>query len=267
MTLGWTVEALVPAARGGGALRMGLRRLAEQDWLQRNVDLTARAAVFDALPDSVQRLPWATDAEAEAAAMIGVPDGDLEAAGRSVWEDLCIVQSPPGGGVPVLAAGAVAFPTDWRLADKIGLPLAAVHAPIHGYAEQLSTGVDHLVATLPADTIVGRANWFVVATDALAYLPDEAPSEQFAHVTAENAGETLFVRCERQTMRRLPETGAILFTIGVHVAPLGSLSDAVVTRIVDAVANVPAGERERRAAPGYSDAIAGYARRNRQEAA
>ena len=36
-----------------------------------------------------------------------------------------------------------------------------------------------------------------------------------AIVTAENAGETLFVRCERQGLRKLPETGAIVFTIGV----------------------------------------------------
>ncbi|KQN25686.1 hypothetical protein ASE86_05615 [Sphingomonas sp. Leaf33] len=261
MTLGWSVEDLVPAARGGGALRMGLRRLASDAWLQSDPDTATRARTFDAHPDSVQRLPWAAEAEAEAAAMIGNGVTDLGGAARTVWEDLCLVQAPPHGGAPVLSAGAVAFPTDWRLTEKLGLPLTAVHAPIHGYAEQLSAGVDHFVATLAADQIYGRANWFVVASDDWRYLPHGDPATRFAHVTADNAGDTLFVRSERQTLRRLPRTGAVLFTIGVYVAPLASLSDGVVATVAAAVASVPDGERERRAAPGYAQALAGYAAR------
>lgn len=259
MTLGWSVEDLVPVARGGGALRMGLKRLAPDAWLQSTPDTASRAAAFDAHPDSVQRLPWAAEAEAEAAAMIGNGASDLDTAARTVWEDLCLVQTPPGGGAPVLSAGAVAFPTDWRLAGKLGLPLAHVHAPIHGYAEQLSAGVDHFVATLAPDQIFGRANWFVVASDDWRYLPETSPETRFAHVTADTAGDTLFVRSERQTLRRLPKTGAVLFTIGVYVEPFAALSDAVVARVAASVASVGAGEHERRAAPGYAAALATYA--------
>jgi len=259
MTLGWSVEELVPAARGGGALRMGLKRVTPDAWLQTDRDTTARAAALDAHPDSVRRLPWAAEAEAEAAEMIGSDVKDLAGAARTVWEDLCLVQSPPRGGAPVLSAGAVAFPTDWRLADKLGQPLAAVHAPIHGYAEQLSAGVDHFIATLAPGMIFGRANWFVVASAAGRYLPQGAPATRFAHVSADNAGDTLFVRSERQTLRRLPRTGAVLFTIGVYVAPLAALSDTVVGRVAASVASVGGGEHARRAAPGYADALARYA--------
>ena len=62
----------------------------------------------------------------------------------------------------------------------------------------------------------------------------EPPEQAFAHVTPENAGEMLFVRSERQTLRKLPATGAVVFTIGVYVAPLGSLSPGNVTRIAEA---------------------------------
>src|SRR5690606_19121238 len=103
-----------------------------------------------------------------------------------------------------LTGGAVAFPTDWHLSDKMGLPLAGVHAPIHGYREQLSAGVDNFMNGLSAGAIFGRANWFVVASDALRYLPQDPPHRRFAHVTPANAGETLIVRSERQTLRRLP---------------------------------------------------------------
>lgn len=257
MTLGFSVEALLTQGRGGGVLSMGLRKVPEADWLQPNTDPTARAAAFDAHPDAVQVMPEAEAAGREVAAMLGVGGGLGEAA-RGCWEDLCLLQ-PDAAGDYRLTAGAVAFPTDWRLADKMGLPLTAIHAPIHGYAEQLASGVDHFFRSLPAGPIFGRGNWFVVPSSACHYLPEDDPTERFAHVTAANAGSTLFVRCERQTLRRLPDTGAVLFTIGIHVAPLADLSASAVARVASAVAATPTGEHERRAAPFYAAALAGYA--------
>jgi hypothetical protein len=258
VTLGFSVEALVAAGRGGGALAMGLRRVAEAEWLHPNSDCTERARTFDAHPDAVIVWPEAVEPGREVAAMLGVAGGLGETA-RSCWEDMCVLQAD-GDGQYRLTAGAVAFPTDWRLADKIGLPLTAVHAPIHGYAEQLAAGVDHFFHTLPAGPIFGRANWFVVASDDWRYLPEDDPATRFAHVTPANAGETLFVRCERQTLRRLPVTGAVLFTIGIVVEPLGKLSTAAVRRVAAGIAAQPTGEHERRAAPFYAAALAGYAR-------
>ena len=257
MSLGFTVETLLPAARGGGALAMGLRRIAGAEWLFPEVDRAARAAAFDADPGAVRVLPCAEDAAAEATALVGHP-GSLGDAARAVWEDLCVLQ-PGDDGNYVLTAAAVGFPTDWRLANKIGRGLTAIHAPIHGYAEQLAGGVDHLLATLAPGTIVGRANWFVVADAAWRYLPADDPTTRFAHVTAANAGETLVVRCERQTLRRLPESGAVLFTIGIAVSPLGALSDGAVMRVAEGSGRQSAGEHDRRAGPFYARALAGYA--------
>ena len=257
MALGFTVEALVGAGRGGGALAMGLSRVPEAAWLQPVTDGKARATAFDAYPEAVQVLPEAAAAGREAARLLQVEGGLVEAA-RAGWEDLCLLH-PDEAGSYRLTAGAVAFPTDWCLADKIGLPLTAVHAPIHGYAEQLAGGVDHFFRTIPAGPIFGRANWFVVPSAAWRYMPADDPAERFAHVTDANAGEKLFVRCERQTLRRLPETGAVLFTIGIMVAPLGSLSGAAVRKVAAGVAAQSPGEHVRRAAPFYAGALAGYA--------
>src|SRR4051812_23188280 len=49
----------------------------------------------------------------------------LAAARRRVAEDLCILTPGPSGWV--LAAGAVCFPSYWRLREKVGHPLADVH--------------------------------------------------------------------------------------------------------------------------------------------
>jgi hypothetical protein len=79
-------------------------------------------------------------------------------------------------------------------------------------------------ANLPVGQIFGRSNWFVAPTDAWRYLPQDDPALRFAHVDADNAGDTLFLRCERQTLRRLPGCGAVLFTIGIAISPFHALS-------------------------------------------
>ena len=257
MALGFGVSDLVAAARKGASLSMGLSRVPEAAWSWPAVDSAARDAAFDAHPDSVVILPEAEDAGREVAAMRGVGGGLAEAA-RAGWEDLCVLQPDDDNGYR-LTAGAVGFPTDWRLSEKIGRSLTGVHAPIHHYADQLATGVDHFFRTLSAGPIFGRANWFIVADDRWRYLPTDDPATRFAGVTAGNAGKTLFVRCERQTLRRLPASKAVLFTIGIAVAPLNMLSPGVVRQVADGIAAQSAGEQDRRAAPFYADALAGYA--------
>ncbi len=255
--LGFSVEELLPKARGGGALKMGLAALSEAQWLQPRPDLAARNAAFDAHPESVQLQPRAAAAGDELASMLGTTGG-LEGAARSAREDMCLLAPEDGEDVYRLIGAAVAWPTDWHPADKLGLPLVAMHAPIHGYEEQLASGVDHFMAKLKPGRIFGRCNWFVSPTLALRWINTQPPSTTFAAVTPENAGETLFVRCERQTLRRLPETGAMLFTIGVYVAPLGSLSDDNVARMAQALATIPPEEAERRGAQWFAPQLADY---------
>lgn len=263
MKPGFSVDTLIPCGRGSGPLRMGLSRVAEAEWLWPEFDEAARAAAFDAHPDAIHLEAGAEAAAAECARMVAGTD-DFVTAARSVWEDLCVCQADANGTYRLTAA-AVAFPTDWQLQEKFGQPLDFIHQPIHGYAEQLSAGVNHFFATLQPGPIFARANWFVMASDALRYLPEDDPATRFANVTADNAGDTLFARCERQTLRRLPETGAVLFTIGVAVEPLAKLPADMVAFIADALTAQPDGEHERRAAPFYADALVAYASRRHQE--
>lgn len=257
MSLGFSVEALLSKTRSGGALRMGLVRLTEDRWLDPDPNLRERKAHFAAHPESLIVRPEAEKAGREVAMMLGL-GGDLGEAAQGVWEDLCILTRPAEGERHRLTGAAVAFPTDWDLAAKMGLPLAGVHAPIHGYAEQLAEGVDRFIDSLKPGEIWGRANWFVVASDALRYLPQDEPQRRFAHVTPENASDTLFVRSERQTLRRLPESGAVLFTIGVYREPLAALSAGAVARVASAFAGLVEGEGGRRAAPHYAPALIAY---------
>ncbi len=134
-----------------------------------------------------------------------------------VQEDLCIIELR--SGVPTLTAGAVCFPTRWRLRDKIGRPLLEVHAPVPFYAEKLGRPVDRFMASVKPGHVAVRFNWSVLDNPALFQPGGKFKTDSNESITAGNAGEQLNVRVERQTLTRLPQTGSVLFTIRVHVYP------------------------------------------------
>ncbi len=90
--LGFTVEELVPAGRGSGALRMGLARLGEDEWLWRDFDRAARVGVFGDHPDSLMQRPGAGAAAREAARLVAGCD-ELGEAATCVWK-ICACWRP-----------------------------------------------------------------------------------------------------------------------------------------------------------------------------
>jgi dimethylamine monooxygenase subunit A len=167
------------------------------------------------------------------------PGGPLALAGRLVQEGPCIIQLE--GGAPVLTAGVVCFPSRWRLLDKIGRPLTDIHGPVPFYQERLTRPVDRFMAMVRPGHVVARFNWSVLDDPALFQLGGKFRSDRNHAVTAENAGERLFVRAERQTLSRLPASGAVLFTIRVHVYPLQRIvaQAEIAVRLAEAVRVLP----------------------------
>ena len=145
----------------------------------------------------------------------------LRAAGRLVQEDLCLLQTARDGGSYRLTGAILCFPAHWRLRDKLGLPLAAIHDPVPGFAQRLAAPVDRIFAAIAAERSVWRANWSVVEDEVLHHPHARRPVPDLA---ADNAGEKLWLRVERQTLRRLPATRAVVFTIRTLVRPLGEIA-------------------------------------------
>jgi hypothetical protein len=255
----FSVASRAPFRGGRGALRLGLGALPERDWLDTGPARAARAAaqapIFAREPDSLAILPEAAPAIAELAALIGTP-ATLPDVALATYEDIAILL--PDRHSHRLVAAAIAFPTDWDLPAKIGKPLGPIHAPIPTYAARLEQGVDHVFAHLTPDRLLTRANWNVLETDTLRYLPDNDALDRFGNVTAANAGDTLFVRVERQALRRLPESGAAVFTIGVYVEPLRALPPALQRDLVTAVQGVPQEEAIRRGTLAFAPALAAW---------
>jgi dimethylamine monooxygenase subunit A len=147
----------------------------------------------------------------------------LELAGRLVQEDLCLIQNGDDG--PIFTAGVLCFPSRWRLMDKIGKPLSAVHGPVPLYADRLAAPVDRFMRHLKPGHIASRLNWSLLDDPALFQPGGKWRVDSVSDITAQNAGSRVFLRVERQTLRRLPMTKAVLFGIRVHVYALEQVVD------------------------------------------
>jgi dimethylamine monooxygenase subunit A len=147
----------------------------------------------------------------------------LELAGRLVQEDLCIIQNAEDG--PVFTAATLCFPSRWRLLDKIGQRLSAVHGPVPLYADRLAAPVDRFMRHLKTGHIASRLNWSLLDDPALYQPGGKWRVDGDSDITVANAGERVFLRVERQTLRRLPVSEAVLFGIRVHVYPLDRVID------------------------------------------
>lgn len=147
-----------------------------------------------------------------------LPLAALDWVGRQVQEDLLLLAGTP----PVLVAGQLCFANDWSLEEKIGLPFAAIHAPVGDSVAPMLRAAGTFVERLPAHRPVWRLNWSFKHSDELDQTTRHAPrlkAELAAlapTLTPDTVGERLFVRVERQTLTRLPQSGAVLFTVRTH---------------------------------------------------
>ncbi len=147
----------------------------------------------------------------------------LARAGTQIQEDLCLMVHHDGAWR--LEGAILCFPSLWRLSDKLGHPTTVVHRPVPHYEAELSTKVDSLFDRLAPGKLVWRRNVSVwpalvlwapcLALDPSLHAPDPI----------DGAAPTLWIRSERQTLRRLASSGAIVFTIRVQSAPVAVLRE------------------------------------------
>ena len=141
----------------------------------------------------------------------------VDRAARMVQEDLCLMVERDGE--LVLGAASVCFPSRWRLTDKIGRPLLAVHAPTPGYGTQLGRPTDDFLTRLAPDRPVWRVNWSLMSDPALFQSVSARSPHAGGDIPPAEIGVRLWLRVERQTLRRLERS--VCFTIRTFVWPLG----------------------------------------------
>jgi len=136
----------------------------------------------------------------------------------TVAEDLCLIDA---ADQQRLVAACVCAPSYWCLSEKIGLPLALIHAPVPGLNEALGPRIQRFFAQAPLGQPFTRANWFVHADDTLFHPSPEGPIN--------TEPQRWFVRSERQTVCRLDDR-YVLFGIEVVCEPLRHIADFPMAR-------------------------------------
>jgi hypothetical protein len=188
-----------------------------------------------------------------------LPADPLVVAAQLVQEDLCIVEPDDAGNI-VLTAGVVCFPSRWRLREKIGRLLPVVHERVPFYGDRLARPVDRFMAQIKPGRLAMRMNWSLLDNPALFQLSGKFREAHNPAITAANAGERLSVRVERQTLSKLAETAAVLFTIRTHVYPLRRVAERpeIAARLAEAVRALPPQTSLYKSLPSFRDALLRY---------
>jgi len=129
------------------------------------------------------------------------------AAARLVQEDLCVLVRSDAWR---LQAACVCFPSRWN-SLQLGTTLDDIHRPVPSYDVELSRPTNAFFERLKPSRSFWRLNWTLIDSPAL-HQPTSARRSPHGDLA------DWFFRVERQTLRRLPLSDAIIFTIRNYVA-------------------------------------------------
>lgn len=147
-------------------------------------------------------------------------DAPLITLGHLIQADVCVMQEGPGEHV--LTGAILCFPGSWTLAEKMDRPLMAIHGPVAKYDDGVGLRVQRLFDGIRPDRLLVRANAHRVHHTELFHPRSESDPPSVRH---EPPGGP-YLRSERQALRKLPRTGAVIFTIHTTMIPLDQLTDA-----------------------------------------
>ncbi|MCC5980378.1 MAG: DUF3445 domain-containing protein [Oceanicaulis sp.] len=193
-------------------------------------------------------LPAAREAVALAGRAMGL-ENDPSADAPPLWQlahkvsDDLVLMMPGEEGWRVGAA-VLTSPTFFSLPHAAGKTLHELHAPVPG-GDGLATRIARVFDHVRPGQVLERFNWTLQAGKDR-YTPDGEPLRARAQTArADEAQSLLHVRVERQTITKLPESGAVLFTIRVCIDPVAALASKEKTALA------AAWHRADKAARGY----------------
>lgn len=156
----------------------------------------------------------------------------MQMAGRMVQDDLAIMFEREDGQYYLLA-GSILLAGFWRLEDKFGMPLSEIHTSgdVPGFKEKLEKGMMNFFRRVQPNGPVQRNNYFIQVDDELSWSssigPEDGEPGSVGWFTAEKnkAISHHYFRSERQTLRRLPRSGGVVFTIRTYFHPITEICE------------------------------------------
>ncbi|KAK4142894.1 uncharacterized protein C8A04DRAFT_12809 [Dichotomopilus funicola] len=224
------------------------------------------------------------------------PSEMLRILGETVEEDMFLllrdqVQSGEGNSPNKQEHRSVAFvcchPAGFDPSEKLGMRLAEIHGPVPGY-EKIGASMERYFARLEIGRSVKRVNWSIQTHPNL-YAPSSSGNHIYTHpsnqhqptdqdqnqdnhqphhqnnATPQPDPQQAIFRVERQTLTRLPQTRAILFSFKTYMYPLSEIrEEGLGPQLADAIEGLQKGN-----APGmwvykggvkWGESLKGYLR-------
>ncbi len=131
---------------------------------------------------------------------------------RLVQEDLCIMEKPAGQSEHILSAASLCFPAAWLLAEKIGRPMLHIHHTVPDYDPNTAKRVQRLLDGVQPGRPLWRFNGHAHVDPRLFNPQSIHDKRPYPEQETER-----WWRTERQTLTRLPDSGAVVFSIHTYM--------------------------------------------------
>ena len=147
-----------------------------------------------------------------------------------IEEDFMLLDE--GGGIPRITAAANAYSSSGRLVASVGHDMAWTHALVPQLTQKLGARINRVIGSVHAATPCERFNWQLTPMASVFFPhsdPHGANAAAMQHISAElrrdpaRAGELLWIRVERQTLSRLPDSNVTAFSLHTYSDPLSSI--------------------------------------------
>jgi hypothetical protein len=135
-----------------------------------------------------------------------------------------------------ITAASNAYSSSGRLVGAVGQDMEWAHEPVPQLTRKLGGRINRVLDSIHAATPCERFNWQITPM-ATVFFPHNDPHAANAaamrEVLAElrrdpaRAGDFLWMRVERQTLSRLPDSNAVAFSLHTYSDPLSSMQSDV----------------------------------------
>jgi hypothetical protein len=151
-----------------------------------------------------------------------------------IEEDFMLLEEV--GDTVQITAASNTYSSSGRLVASVGQDMEWAHEPVPQLTRKLGKKINRVLGSIHPATPCERFNWQITPL-ATVFFPHDDPHAANAaamhEVLAELrrvpacAGEFLWIRVERQTLRRLPDSNAVAFSLHTYSDPLSSVQSDV----------------------------------------
>jgi dimethylamine monooxygenase subunit A len=180
--------------------------------------------------------------EASAGALTFKPNGQTwnlnDASIEPLWqlsdfvqEDFMLLEEIDGR--QTITAASNAYSSSGRLVASVGRDIRWAHEPVPNLTKLHGSRIDRILASVHEDNLCARYNWQLTPVASIFYAADPHAANHAAIESVRTrlsedpslAPSLLYLRVERQTLRRLAATRAVAFSIHTYSDSLASLEN------------------------------------------